>query len=222
MDKRNEKNLSDAFANFEVKEIFSSDTIQILDWINKDGSGDFRMKFLIDGGSLFVTGDLGTNAFSWGDRGNNGKLSIPWLAGLSSDYFFEKRTSRDIHENLWSNDFCKESAIASLEEFISEQETSQDLLYQFIESVEYEEFNSQDEWIHWLNSGNGEKYFGVDYSEDMMNAGIVDNYFRHDAIFVALKMIREQLAENKIDQKDIPSVLSDDKKTEDKETPPSP
>jgi len=75
-----------------VVEVISSKRTHIVDWKNKNGDVTFNMTFVIDGGMLTTTDDLGTNVFHFFEN-NADALTFEWLSGLSDDYFFKKKSS---------------------------------------------------------------------------------------------------------------------------------
>jgi len=119
--------------------------------------------------------------------------------------FSKKRVAVDTNEDLWSGEVCKENALESIKESIEEEDAENTLIEEFEDSIEYRSFEDQGDWINWLHQKcefstdgdtNGEYFFGTDYIDYAPNMGIVESYFRHEAILAAIKMIDEQLRNN--------------------------
>ena len=163
------------------------------------------MEFIINGSTLIVTGDLGSNIFSWGgDR----KLDLEWLSNLNLSYFFQKRVAVDTSEVLWDGEICRNKALDTVEERAIEEEMSpqeiQDAVSEFKEETDFTGcFETREDWLVWLRKyDHGETFFGEEWywASDLGND---DEPYRHVAILEALKMISEQLS----GQQQINSVL---------------
>jgi hypothetical protein len=65
------------FENFEPHVIESNDTVQIIEWSNKNGSFEYRIRFIFDinTGNMFVSGDLGSAVFQFTEKARLEEIS---------------------------------------------------------------------------------------------------------------------------------------------------
>jgi len=88
---RCEKRAKEHFADFEalVKE---HDGITIIDWRNRNGSGNWAVRYILDGGRLIVTGDLGSAVF---ERCDPFTVDYCSRAMLSNMFYFAHKCIAD-------------------------------------------------------------------------------------------------------------------------------
>lgn len=74
--------------------------IQLLDW-RKPGTGIYGVRYILDGGKLMVTGDLGEAVYVWG-----GTLTFQSIANMDASYFHSKCEASELGRTYagWSKD----------------------------------------------------------------------------------------------------------------------
>ena len=101
-----------SFENFEPHIIKNNDTVQIIEWSNKNGSFEYRIRFVFDinTGHMFVSGDLGSAVFCFTEKAQFEKIS----RYSDFNYFREKmQCSTNITE------YDSKYARLQLEEYLS-------------------------------------------------------------------------------------------------------
>lgn len=160
--------------------------LKVLTW-KKDGTIAYSVRYVFDGGRMYVTGDLGEAAFCFTE-----KADLHVISQYSLDYFEEKM--RAYHGKR--RDFDSDQAVARLREWVKQLKENQ-VEYDHDEMRELfdkaRSCSSTDEWAHAVNS---QYEFVSDLDCDYWDwmYGIGDQIpIRLRGYLIGLKMAAEQL-----------------------------
>lgn len=78
--------LKEKFKNHVLTEILNTEKIKVFEFRNKDGSGNNYQRWIIDRGTLIVTGDNYSSIYKW----NDSNITLDFLAKCNLGYFNEK------------------------------------------------------------------------------------------------------------------------------------
>lgn len=122
------------FKNFTLSSINRSENgIEVYDWRNKNGSGEYHIRFVADiyNGALYITGDLGQGLLQV-----TGDFTLKDWADVTPDYFEEKirccSEQPRFDENWFREDFICELHEQGYD-FYEQQDDNKELLQELVE-----------------------------------------------------------------------------------------
>lgn len=74
------------FKDHELTEVLNTENIKVFNFRNKNGDSNCFQRWIIDRGTLIVTGDNYSSIYRW----NDSSISLKFLAGCNLGYFSEK------------------------------------------------------------------------------------------------------------------------------------
>jgi hypothetical protein len=165
------------------------DEIEVIKW-RKPGTCCYYIKYIIDGGFLFVSGDLGEAIYQWSD-----KINLEFLAKCDIYYFIGKCRASEVGRDF--KDWDEERAKEVLKEYSEDHKCFS--WKEFEETEGLSNLGSKIDWIGWLNDYHlGEsKVLGEDFWEWAYDCGDVIN-IRGIYHKIGLNMAFKQLKEKEV------------------------
>ncbi len=189
---RFEKRMEDDFKDHKAEySVYSredgDDTIEVLRW-RKPGSSMYYVQYIMKGGNLFVSGDLGEAIYQWYEC-----QSLEWVSKLDLSYFKGKCQASEVGRDF--SDWDEGEAEKRIQEHFKEyydEENRENMRDNFERTGGTSSLFNEQDWHIWLNE-YGYQILGSEYYE-YGNVGKVISY-RCEAHLFGLKMAMEQLAQ---------------------------
>lgn len=179
-------------ATLKIYKDENENEITVLNW-KKPSTSTYYIRYILDRGSLIVTGDMGEAIYQWSER-----ITLKFLNGCYFGYFAGKCQASEVGRDFkeWNSDLARKRAKEYIEEY---DDLSWD---KFVEAGGDAEFYYQEDWHKWLEV-NGDDLLGQDHWEWSYSCGLKTHHrceYHKIGLEMAFKQLEEKSAENIVDK----------------------
>lgn len=168
------------FKDHEARIVFKNETTEKMVWQNRDGSGIFKINYLVDDGRLICTGDLGEQVYSF-----YRDLS---LSGFGDNYHYYMTKAVNVNGHQCSLEFCKEHAKEWMRESACDHEV--------VDVIQWDDLSVEEHFDEFEFYREYSDDIDLETLQSIVEAGKTLN-MRMISHFIGLHMANEQLAEIK-------------------------